>query len=252
MYPLRIYVWDAIRHGLKISLAHINRSEAEWSVRSKTIVAGLNIVKGLSYNSMDRIICERNIRPFTDLSDLRVRTKLTRPELQSLIHTGACDGLGNSRPAMLMQLHFTPVEPGQLTLFELLPNPPVRQLPDYDRVTRLRAEVDTTGIPFTMHPELLVHKRHILANELARFVNREVTVAGFLATARRAKTTDGKVMGFATLEDSSGLAEISFFRDQIDQYESLCSTAGPVWVRGKVTEHMATLSVQCQTSGTAA
>ena len=252
MYPMRIYVWDAIRHGIRVLGPHVNRSGAEWSTEGKAIRAGLGIVKGLSRSTIDTIIEERRRRPFSDLNDLRGRVRLSAPEIANLIHIGACDGLGNSRPAMLIQLHYTPPAPRQLALFDWLPNPTTAALPDYDRVAKVKAEVDVSGIPFCMHPAILLHTRHVPASRLGRYLNREVTVAGFIATARKAQTNDGRVMGFVTLEDASGLAEVSFFPDAMEQYRRIVLEAGPVWVRGKVTEHLSTISVEGRNWGAAA
>ena len=47
MYPLRVYVWDAKRHGVPVLPPHVNHSEIEWSLQAGVIRAGLNIVKGL-------------------------------------------------------------------------------------------------------------------------------------------------------------------------------------------------------------
>ena len=119
------------------------------------------------------------------------------------------------------------------------------------------------------------------AARLGGFIGRKVTVAGFIATARRAITNDGRVMGFVTLEDSTGLAEVSFFPDQIQLYRSIlalsqaegCSspstqftlsaaeglrTGGgpiryaqgkPVWAKGKVTEHLSSITLECSDCG---
>jgi len=54
------------------------------------------------------------------------------------------------------------------------------------------------------------------------------------------------------LEDSSGLAEISFFPDQIDLYRKVCSMPGPVWIRGKVTEHLSSITIEGHNCGAAA
>ena len=48
MYPVRVYVWDAIRHGIGVCGPHVNFSGCEWEVEGKGIRAGLNLVKGLS------------------------------------------------------------------------------------------------------------------------------------------------------------------------------------------------------------
>jgi len=252
MYPLRVYVWEAIRHGIRILPTHVNKSEIEWSPEAKAIRAGLDIIKGLSYSTMDAIIQQRKMKPFTDIDELRRWVKFRRPELQNLVHVGACDGLGKSRPEMLIRLNFAPLDPNQPLLFDIYNEISRRRLPEYDRVARLNAELDVTGIPFSMHPVLLLRTTHIPAARLPKFINRKVTVAGYMATARSARTGDGRVMGFVTLEDSSGLAEVTFFPDQIDKYHSLCSASGPVWISGRVNEHLSSITVECQNCGRAA
>jgi len=253
MYPLRVYVWDAKRHGIKVLPPHVNYSDIEFCSRKagsrlqgRAIRAGLGIIKALSHNSAKAIVGERAIRPFSDLNDLARRVRFRKPELQNLIYVGACDGLA----------------PGdaQLTLFR----DPTSNLPRFigvnfqlHRASRLKAELDVTGIPFSWHPALLLRIRSVPAARLGGFIGRKVTVAGFIATARRARTNDGRVMGFVTLEDSTGLAEVSFFPDQIHLYRSLCSspstalrTGGvPVWVKGKVTEHLSSITLECSDCG---
>jgi DNA polymerase III alpha subunit len=250
MYPLRVYVWDAIRHGVKILPPHVNRSDIEWTPEGRAIRAGLNIIKSLSYKTMQAIIEQRQTRIFADIEDLRTRVKFRGPELQNLIRVGACDGLGISRPEMMMQLHLAPVNPNQLLLFDIGSN--LLRLPEYDRMAKLQAEVEVTGIPFSLHPAVLFQIKHVPAAELDKFINKRITVAGFIAAARRARTSNGKVMGFVTLEDSSGLAEVTFFPDQLEKYRGICRISGPVWVSGRVTRHLSSIAVECQTWGTAA
>jgi DNA polymerase III alpha subunit len=228
----------------------VDSSDIEWTPEAKAIRAGLNIIKGLSYTTMQAIIAERKVGGFVDIDDLRTRVRFRKPELQNLIRVGACDGLGMSRPAMLMQLHFAPLNPNQLLLFDIYND--LSRLPEYDRLARLKAEVDVTGIPFSIHPAILLRMKHVPASRLDRFINKEITIAGFIATARRAKTNNGKVMGFVTLEDSSGLAEVTFFPDQLAKYDNICRTSGPIWVRGRVTRHLSSIAVECHSWGTAA
>jgi len=187
---------------------------------------------------------------FADIDDLRTRVRFRRPELQNLVHVGACDGLGINRPAMMVQLHFAPLNPNQLLLFDIYNN--LSLLGEYDRTTRLKAEVEVTGIPFSIHPAILFRIKHVPAVRLEKFINKEITIAGFIATARRAKTNNGKIMGFVTLEDSSGLAEVTFFPDQLEKYHNICRTSGPVWVRGRVTRHLSSIAVECHSWGAAA
>jgi DNA polymerase III alpha subunit len=250
MYPPRVYVWDAVRRGVKILPPHVNSSDIEWAPEAKAIRAGLSIIRGLSYTTMRAIIAERKVMVFADIDDLRTRVRFRSPELQNLVHVGACDELGISRPAMLMQLHFAPLNPNQLLLFDIYNN--LARLPKYDRTTKLKAEVDVTGIPFSIHPAILFRIKHVPASRLDRFINKEITIAGFIATARRAKTNNGKVMGFVTLEDSSGLAEVTFFPDQLEKYHDICRASGPIWVTGRVTRHLSSIAIECHSWGAAA
>jgi DNA polymerase III alpha subunit len=249
MYPLRVYVWDAKRHGVKVLPPHVNHSDIEWSLQGSAIRAGLNIVKGLTDGTAGAIIEQRRNAKFKDIDDMRRRVRFRRPELQDLIHVGACDGLGPTRPAMLNGLRFALPQEAQPMLFDIHPGPGVKSLPDYDRVAKLAAELDVTGIPFTMHPAVLLPNHYTAATRLRGFLGRKVSVAGFVATARRARTNDNRVMGFVTLEDATGLIEVSFFPDQITLYRTICSYGGPVWVAGKVSEHLSCISLDAADCG---
>lgn len=249
MYPLRVYVWDAKRHGVPVRGPHVNHSEMEWSLQSGAIRAGLNRVKELGGATARAILEQRRIRRFHDLDDLRRRVRFRRSELENLVHTGACDGLGPTRPAMLSGLRYALPSHEQPMLFEICPDRSVATLPDYDRVARLQAEIEVTGIPFGLHPASLLPMRHVPANRLREFLDRRIIVAGFVATARRARTSDNRVMGFVTLEDATGLIEVSFFPDKLSLYRTLCSCGGPVWVKGQVSEHLSSLSLDCSDAG---
>jgi DNA polymerase III alpha subunit len=244
MYPLRVYVWDAKRHGVTILSPHVNHSDIEWSLEGKAIRAGLNTIKGLSHHTAKAIVTERKVDPFRAVAELRQRVPFRRPELQNLIHIGACDGLGATRPVMLNGLCFGLPDRNQPMLFDIYRDRSVERLGDYDRVAKLKAELDVIGIPFGLHPAVLLPAGYVSAMRLSRRIGRKTTVAGFVAAARRARTNDGRVMGFVTLEDASGLAEISFFPDQLELYQKICSYGGPVWVRGNVTEHLSSITLE--------
>ena len=100
-----------------------------------------------------------------------------------------------------------------------------------------------------MHPAVLLPRRYVPAERLPEFSGRPVTVAGCVATARRARTNDNRVLGFVTLEDATGLIEVSFVPDRLVLYKTICSYGGPVWARGKVTAHLSSLALDCGTCG---
>lgn len=250
MYPLRVYVWDAKRHGIQVMPPHVNHSDIEWTIEGDAIRAGLNIIKGLNINVMQAIVQQRKMSPFVDLDDLRLRVRFPRGQLEGLIALGACDGLGPSRDDMLRQLGRPAADRRQMLLFD--PGQPEYGSEDPDLLERLDAELELTGIPFSLHPELLLKTPHVRAARLEEFVDRKVIVAGLIATARRARTQDGRIMGFVTLEDSTGLVEVSFFPDRIHLYRQISLYPGAVWVQGRVTRHMGTLNIEGINCGHAA
>ena len=244
MYPLRVYVWDAKRRGVTILPPHVNHSGIEWGLEGNAIRAGFNIIKGLSAQTARAIVRQGRIKAFHSIADLRRRVWFRKPELQDLIHVGACDGLGPTRPTMLNRLCFGVPDEGQPLLFDIYRDPFVERLPDYDRIARLKAELDVMGISFGLHPAVLLPTGYVPAVRLAGRIGRKATVAGFVAAARKARTNTGRVMGFVTLEDATGLAEISFFPDQLGLYRRICSCGGPIWVRGRVTEHLSSITLE--------
>jgi len=51
-------------------------------------------------------------------------------------------------------------------------NPEQEPLPDYDPIAKLEAELDVTGIPFCMHPAVLLPKRYVPARRLPEFIGK--------------------------------------------------------------------------------
>jgi hypothetical protein len=44
---------------------------------------------------------------------------------------------------------------------------------------------------------------------------------------------------------TTALIEASFFPDKLSLYKTMCSYGGPVWVSGRVIEHLFSLSLDC-------
>src|SRR3954452_7416405 len=94
------YVAEAMRMGLRMLPPDINASEFRCSGKGRDIRIGLQFVKGLSANAVERILAGQ---PFTSIFDLRVRTRIAPGDLRLLIKVGALDSVaqGWTRPMML-------------------------------------------------------------------------------------------------------------------------------------------------------
>jgi len=124
------YVAEAMRMGLTVRPPDVNASEFRTTGRASVLRIGLQFVKGLSAEGVERILrgragaavgvdgARKTTQPwkkysatsaaiaptaYTSLADLRDRTGLSADDLRILIKVGACDSIANgmTRPMML-------------------------------------------------------------------------------------------------------------------------------------------------------
>jgi len=103
-----VYIAEATRLGIAVRLPDINHSVAHVALdrtdnAHPVLWLGLDLVRDLRRTTVDRIVRARERSPFTDLRDLLVRVSLQPRETTHLIKSGAADGLGVNRQAMLQQ-----------------------------------------------------------------------------------------------------------------------------------------------------
>ena len=137
------------------------------------------------------------------------------------------------------------------------------RLPELDAATRGRLELELLGLTVTSHPSELFpcegERRlarskpgdpspptPIPCGELTAHRGRRVTLRGWLAASRRVRTADQRWMRFASLEDSSGMAEAVLFPDVYERDGHRLVSRGPFLVSGRVEDQMgaATLHVE--------
>ena len=120
-YPRRVYVEEARRLGVPILGPSVNRSARSFAVEWNTAKAGqqsneddpqptlrtgLSQVKGLSQQTLERILTSRAAGgAFTSLPDLMERSGAHGDEAENLIQCGALDDFDRTRPELLWRLH---------------------------------------------------------------------------------------------------------------------------------------------------
>jgi len=198
MYPVRVYVEQAKRAGVRFLLPDVNRSQAEFTLDGEAIRVGLGRVDSIGPAAVQRICAARAHRPFASVSDFLARTRLGRTETRALVLCGAFDALGRSRPGAMMELNLcertwraspqrgrvpflrggyhdapadgppNPGAPGRRTgAAKKVPDPfllaPVATLPeadaDYSRTRKLRDEWRILGLSVREHPMALARPR---------------------------------------------------------------------------------------------
>ena len=229
MYPSRVFVWDALRHGVPVFPPDVCTSDVSWSVCKGGIRAGVGLVKGIRDSVCHQIVSQARRERFRDLPDLRSRVRFQAGELERLILVGACRKLGD-RDSLLPELWGTGRDYRQLTLFADSQVP----LPSL-----LDSELMLTEIPFSAHPVETGDGRGCVAANMSNYVNTEVCMTGILDACKRLHIRDkdglpGQEMSFVTLEDSSGLFEAVLFPDAHRRFGHLFTRLGPYRVKGLV------------------
>jgi error-prone DNA polymerase len=215
-YPPSTLVRDAQRRGVEVRPPDVNRSLAKCSNEDGAVRMGIEYVAHVGEDDARALVEARErAGPFADIVSLAQRTALGRDELEALVQSGACDGLGASRRTLLWELGLVPraqTVPGsggeehQLAL-ALDPTVETPELAEQTRWERMLADYRLTGVSVGVHPlELLrpflpadTHSTRTLREQAHR---TQVAVAGMAVARQRPATAKGIV--FMLLEDEFG------------------------------------------------
>ncbi|HET9466197.1 MAG TPA: hypothetical protein VFO71_11745, partial [Gemmatimonadales bacterium] len=280
-YHAFAYVAEAMRMGLTVLPPDVNASDFRCIGKDREIRIGLQFMKGLSADGVERIFAARGgttergnegrkedslglsfprshvrtFHPFTSLFDLRARTGIAPSDLRLLIKVGALDSIagGWTRPMMLWLVDSaerghegTRVHRSPDWFTDLPPSVPV--LREYSLERRRREEYATLGFitdahPMQLHAEALRRYRLCRSTELCRHVGRPVLAAGMLTTAKPVHTASDEPMEFATFDDGYGLIEAVLFPQVYRERGHVLFDQGPFIFRGKVEEEFGAVTL---------
>ncbi len=257
MYPLRVYVEQAKRAGVRFLRPQVNRAGEEFTIEADAIRVGLARVAGLGPAAVGAILEARDRGPFEGLSDCLVRTGLGRDEARALVLCGAFDAFGRSRPGLMMELnlfftHPSPQRPGpgQGRLLHspcALPDPPG----DYSPQKKYLDEWSLLGLSvgehiMSLYRPSLVGLVDADSRELPGRIGRELRIAGVLEARRSAPTRKGGTMMFLTLDDEFGLFEATVFPDAVAGIRSALDRYGPYRITGRVEEQYGSITINAR------
>ena len=260
-YHAFAYVAEAMRMGLTVLPPDVNASDFRCIGMGREIRIGLQFVKGLSADAVERIFSARGIGggPFRSLFDFRARTGIAPSDLRVLIKVGALDSIadGWTRPMMLWlvdsasrqaaDLPASPLTRLPADWFADLP-PAVPVLREYSPERRRKEEHEILGFvtdshPMTLYADRLRRFRLCPSTELHRNVDRHVLAAGMLTTAKPVHTGQDEPMEFATFDDGHGLIEAVLFPDVYRERGHVLFDQGPFIFRGKVEEEFGAVTL---------
>jgi DNA-directed DNA polymerase III PolC len=249
-YPPHVIVNEAKRFGARVAPPSVNRSNIAFTVADsgKTIYTGLKAVVGLTAAQMDAVLRARNDRPFSSLTDFLWRVPLPEAAAYNLVATGGADEFG-PRNLMLAELNRfyvrQAVRPnGQLTLAVDTEKMPDNQLPPPPFIIKQRVLTEHKVLGFIpeIHPlvlfkEELRRARVMQATDIRKQAHgTTVRTAGVVVARQMPPTRSGVRVIFLTLEDETGVIDVTVFPKVQERGQNARIALGTVFlmVEGRV------------------
>jgi error-prone DNA polymerase len=249
-YRTWVYVNEAKRHGAKINLPDINKSEYTTTIYGNEVYLGWVHVKNLEEKLAHQIIDERNINgEFKDLFDFTDRVPVGIEQLRILIKTGAFRFTGKTKKelmwAQLMRTKANPVPNSQPLFKEIRKEfvlPALRNNPLEDAYD----EMELIGFPLSMTRFDMLkteYRGDTKANELLSKVGKKVRMIAELVTIKYVYTVKKEIMHFGCFLDVRGeFFDTVHFPDSLKKYPF--TGYGVYLIEGKVVQEFDYPSVE--------
>jgi DNA polymerase-3 subunit alpha len=250
---------ECSRLGIVVTPPDINVSTERFNIeydhdRTMSIRFGLGDIKGIGSAAISGMIAVREEDgPYRSVEDFCKRANLngaTGATIEHLSMSGAFDTFSIDRGTLRANSHrIVEVarqekslrDSGQSTMFDLFGTevdaPMVAlelQIAPTNRQDILQNEKDLLGFYVTEHPfraaaqEISVHTSHTLAQLSLELAGKTVSVAGMVTQVTTRFTRDNRKFYIVSIEDLSGLVEITVWNNTIDD-----STPG-TWSEGQI------------------
>jgi DNA polymerase-3 subunit alpha len=252
------YIAECREMGIAVLPPDLNRSVLDFSVEGKAIRFGMGAIKNVGDGAIEMLMEARSrVGAFTSLEQLclEVDTRaLNRKAMESLVKSGALDGWGMPRSALMGALEAAlsgaqkasrDRAAGQASLFggvaaEAAPTRSVPAPADaWSPRERLSFEKETLGFYFSGHP-LGEHADALaaLGGPAIRALSPELSgkslvLGGLLTLLKKRKTRKGDWMATFALEDHDGSVEVIVFPELYRTAQGRLEDDRAVAVRGK-------------------
>ena len=253
------YINEARGMGITVLPPDVNSSDMDFTPLGDEIRFGLRAIKNVGENTVKGIMQAREslgrfstIFEFCESVDTRL---LNKRVLESLVRSGALDGLGAHRAQMMAVIDRAmdraqkiqrARETGQHGLFAAggaAAPPPPETLPDVEEWPeheQLAAEYSALGFYISGHPldKYAGRLKDFGAVEIATVEGRrngeEIVVAGIIVHSRPMRSRRGARWAILSLQDRTGVVEALVFPEAYQALEPLLKAATPLIVKGRV------------------
>ncbi|SFQ46124.1 DNA polymerase-3 subunit alpha [Psychrobacillus psychrotolerans] len=228
-------------------------SQRFFTVESGGIRFGLQAIKGVSHNFIQKLLQQRKEREsqwediFELASDLSA-VYFTRKNVEPLIKAGALDEFGYDRATLLSTLDaavkyaelISPTEEsdlfgGDASHFGKSKHIKSEPLPIMEK---LQFEKEVLGQYFSEHPT--VSKKKILNDKLVDIwdvlqatKDIQVKIVGIIQDIKRIRTKKGEAMAFLTVQDDTGSLSVTLFPEEYAKFNALLKEQEMLVISGK-------------------
>ena len=263
MYPKRLILDDARVMGIEILGLDVNYSHATYRVEStqdgepRGLRLSLAEVKGISEAEVEQIV---GAQPYVSLPDFWQRARVSRPVVERLVLAGGFDsvyGISSTasrrrvtrRDLLLQVADLDRLRGGRRTTtadqlaFDIggAEDIPISTgLADLSAAERVRAELDVLGLDASHHlMEFYAPMMRDLgitrsSQLLSCRSEQEIWIAGVKVAVQTPPVRSGRRVIFATLDDSTGPIDATFFEDAQGPYASTVFHSWLLLIRGHV------------------
>lgn len=263
------YIEDCKKNNIKILSPNVNYSMKNFTAiynGDKAIMFGLLAIKNLGHDFIDAIIAERekngNFKSFYSFCKRVYGKGFNRRAVESLIKSGALDGLGANRHEMLVNLPFIIDElddgrrrnlEGQIGLFDLFGGSgesgySMKPCEELDTHELLIMEKETTGLYISSHPmeRYADLSEKLKCDRIGDILNTdsdtdgrysdsdEVKILGIIDGITRKQTKSGETMAFLNVEDVYGGIEIIVFPKLFAKYMNIINNGTAIFINGRL------------------
>ncbi|MDE6678717.1 MAG: DNA polymerase III subunit alpha, partial [Ruminococcus sp.] len=254
-------------NGIEVVKPDINRSVVKFSFENDRIYFGLMAVKNVGEGFSERVVAERtqrgNFRSLQDFLERMDRRDIIKKAIESLIMSGAFDGLGLNRRQMLENYSMlleksdnnSGVIDGQLNFLDGFDtqemNIRIPFVSEYSRRKLLSMEKEVSGIYLTGNPlseywylpELMRTKK--IKDLSGAGDGTSVKILCMVQTVKQHVTKKGDRMCFAELSDDTGTLDTVVFPELFGKVSGSMNDGKIILVSGKISVKDNGLSLVC-------
>ncbi len=251
-YRTEVYVHEARMHGAIINPPCVNKSYTQAVVYGKDVFIGFMFLQSFESKISKEIINERNNNGlFNSLDDFINRIYISLEQIATLIKIDAFRFTKRNKRELLWEAHmkinkitFTETK---LSLFQPAPIKYITPKLSSTKLEDAFDQIELLSYPICSPFDLLVDRfiNPLRANQLKNLKGKIITIDGYLITARKVKTSNGKIMYFGNFVDYDGyFVDTVNFPPVVEKYPF--RGKGIYRITGKVVEEFDCISIETQ------